>query len=93
MTVQMDCNQEELSLQVEGDIYDEHAQCLRDMVNCQVWRGMKEVNIQFCDNCYISKNGQICLKKMNDILAEKGIKISFKSPCTTINCIHDLVMK
>lgn len=93
MTVQMDCNDEEVSLQVEGDIYDEHAQCLRDMVNCQVWRGMKKISIELCATCYVSKNGEMCLKKMNEILGKKGIEVSFISPCATINCIHDFVMK
>ena len=81
MTIEMDCNEYEVMLQVEGDIYDEHAQCLRDMVNGQVCRGMKEVNIEFCRRCYISKNGQICLKTMNEILTQKGIKVSFNNVC------------
>lgn len=87
MTVEMECNEQEVFLQIEGDIYDEHAQCLQDMVNCQVWRGMKEVNIQFCSTCYISKNGQQCFKKMNDHLLGKGVKVSFTSPCAIMNCL------
>lgn len=93
MTVEMDCNEEEVSLQVEGDIYDEHAQCLCDMVNCQVWRGMKEVNIELCSTCYISKNGQMCFKKMNAMLAEQGVRVSFNSQFPNINSRHDAVLK
>lgn len=91
MTVEMECNDQEVFLNIEGDIYDEHAQCLQDMVNCQVWRGMKEVNIQLCSTCYISKNGQQCFKKMNDHLRKKGVKLSFVSPDSSIDRLPRLV--
>lgn len=77
MTVKMDCDEKCVSFYVEGDIYDEHAECLRDMVNSQVQRGIKELEIQLCGAYYISTGGQRCLHGLKNKLGNQGVCLSF----------------
>ncbi len=76
MTVRMDCGEKCVSFYVEGDIYDEHAECLRDMINSYVRRGIKDLDLKLCTTYYISKNGQQCLQRLKDRLENQGVWLS-----------------
>lgn len=77
MTVQIKCNEKCVSFHIKGDIYDEHAECLRDMVNSQVRRGIKDLEIQLCSTYYISQNGQQCLQGLKERLGCQGVCLTF----------------
>ena len=46
MKIKVDGDDNELHLQVNGDIYKEHAECLCDMAFGHAQRGVKKVDIQ-----------------------------------------------
>lgn len=85
MTVQMDCDEKCVSFHIEGDIYDEHAECLCDMVNSQVRRGIKDLEIQLCATYYISRRGQQCLQGLKDTLGNQGVCLVFNRQPTKMN--------
>jgi len=85
MTVKMDCDEQGVCFQIEGDIYEEHAECLCSMVNSQVQRGIKELEIQLFATYYISSRGQQCLQGLKDMLGNQGIFLSFKGQSVSVN--------
>jgi len=85
MTVKMDCDEQGVCFQIEGDIYDEHAECLCGMVNSQVRRGIKDLEIQLSATYYISSRGQQCLQGLKEMLGNQGICLSFKGQPTSVN--------
>ena len=87
MTVKMDYDEKCASFYIEGDIYDEHAECLRDMINSYVRRGARDLDLQLCTTYYISKNGQQCLQRLKDNLGSQGVWLSFTGLPTSMNCL------
>ena len=88
MTVQMDYDEKCASFYIEGDIYDEHAECLCDMINSYVQRGIKDLDIKICDTYYISGKGQQCLQHLKDTLGDRGVWLSFNGRASKINCLY-----
>ncbi len=78
MTIQISSNEKKVDLLVDGDIYEEHAECLKDMTLSYVKRGIKKLDIQLCSTYYISAKGQQCLRCMRDRLGGQGVQVSFK---------------
>lgn len=78
MTVQINWEENRLSLRVAGDIYEEQAECLRDIVYNRVRRGIEELNIQLCASSYISMCGQRSLVGLCDSLGCSGVRVNFQ---------------
>ncbi|TWH46674.1 hypothetical protein [Sporomusa sp. KB1] len=78
MTLQIRSNEEKVDLLIEGDIYEEHAECLRDMTFSYARRGIKKLDIQLCSTYYISSKGKQCLRLMKDTLDGQGVQVLFK---------------
>lgn len=72
MTVQIDWHEQGVKLHVHGDIYEEQAACLRDIVQAHVRRGIKEVDVELCATYYISRKGRQYLRG----LQRQGIQVS-----------------
>lgn len=85
MTVRMDCDEKCVSFYIKGDIYDEHAECLREMINSHVRRGIKDLAVTLCTTYYISTEGQRCLQRLKDTLGQEGVCLSFNGQVTNIN--------
>ncbi|MBC8015811.1 MAG: hypothetical protein H7X79_08715 [Sporomusaceae bacterium] len=77
MTIKMDCDEKCVSFHIEGDIYDEHAECLCDMINSQVLRGIKDLEIQLRGTYYISRGGQRSFQRLKNKLGIQGVYLSF----------------
>lgn len=78
MTLQINSNEEKVDLLIDGDIYEEHAEFLRDMSFSYARRGIKKMDIQLGCTYYISSQGQKCLRVMRETLGRQGIQVSFK---------------
>jgi len=81
----MDSDEQCVSFQIEGDIYDEHAECLCDMINSQVRRGIKDLEIQLSATYYISTRGQQCLQGLKNMLGSQGVCLSFNGQPANMN--------
>jgi|GEM_PF-2884992 hypothetical protein len=88
MTVRIDSDEKCVSFYIEGDIYDEHAECLNDMITSHVRRGIKDLDIKLCDTYYISRRGRQCLQGLKDVLGRQGLWLSFNGQPTNVNCIY-----
>lgn len=77
---------------VDEIVYEEQAECLRDIVNSHVQRGMEELDIELCATYYISRKGQECLRGLNDVLVGKGVQVSFKSKFDSMHWLQNSVM-
>lgn len=78
MTVRINSDEKKVNMVIDGDIYEEHAQCLRDMTFSYARRGIKKLDIQLHSTYYISTRGQQCLRRMRDRLGCQGVQVSFK---------------
>lgn len=78
MTLQVNSDEEKVDLLIDGDIYEEHAEFLRDMSFSYARRGMKKMEIQLKSTYYISLKGRQCLSIMRETLGRQGIQIAFK---------------
>lgn len=78
MTVTIDAYEESVDVCVKGDIYHEHAECLRDMILSHARRGIKSMDIELCHTYYINSKGQKCLKEMKKSLEAQGVLVSLK---------------
>lgn len=79
MTVSIEARGQNVDLQVDGDIYEEHAECLREMAFCHVRRGMKRLDIHFGETYYISRQGMQCLRETLHALECQGVTVSVQS--------------
>lgn len=79
MTVRIDTDEEKADLCIDGDIYQEHAECLRDMVLSQARRGIKSMEIKLCDTYYINSSGRQCLREMKEVLEAQGIFVNLET--------------
>lgn len=77
MTLQINSDEEKIDLLIDGDIYDEHAEFLRDMTLTYARRGIKEMDIRLCSTYYISTKSQQYLRGIRDSLTGQGVKVSF----------------
>ena len=75
MTVRIDANEKNLSLQVDGYIYQEYAQCLCAMVYSHAERGVKNMEIEIDATYYINQQGQRCLDEMKQLLEQRGLRV------------------
>ncbi|MCE5287338.1 MAG: hypothetical protein LLG02_16045 [Pelosinus sp.] len=74
MTIKINTEDEErVHLCVDDDIYQEHAECLRDMIFSQARRGIKSMDIKLCRAYYINSEGQKYLQEMKIILKNQGV--------------------
>lgn len=78
MTVRISSDEKTVNLFVDGDIYEEHAECLKHMTLAYARRGIKNLEIQLCSAYYISAKSQQCLRFMRDRLCGQGVRVSFK---------------
>ena len=85
MTVRMDCDETCASFYIEGDIYDEHAECLVGMIHSYVRRGIKDLEIKLCDTYYISSKGQEYLQVLKNTLGDQGVWLSFHGQLRNLN--------
>lgn len=76
MKIKVDGDDNELHLQVNGDIYKEHAECLCDMAFGHAQRGVKKVDIQICKSCYINSKGHKYLCEMKTFLEKQGVEVT-----------------
>jgi hypothetical protein len=76
MTVQIDWHEQGVKFQVHGDIYEEQAECLHDMVQSHVRRGIKAVDIELCTTYYISRKGQQCLRRLQNAIGCCDVRVS-----------------
>lgn len=76
MTVQISSDGRKVKVCVDGDIYEEHAECLKDMTFSYARRGIKKLDIQLCSTYYISSKGQQCLRFMQARLGRQGVQVS-----------------
>ncbi|MCE5284601.1 MAG: hypothetical protein LLG02_01955 [Pelosinus sp.] len=80
MTIRIStADEERVDLCVDGDIYQEHAECLRDMMLSQARRGIKRMDIKLCHAYYINSKGQQCLQEMKKILKAQGVAVTLQT--------------
>lgn len=93
MTVQIDWGEQVVNMRVHGDIYEEQAECLRDMALSHVRRGIRELDIKLCATYYISCEGRKRLEGMRAAIESKGVHVSVRSQCSCISCLNKLQSK
>ena len=76
MKIKVDGDDNELHLQVNGDIYKEHAECLCDMAFGHAQRGVKKGDIQIFKSCYINSKGHKYLCEMKTFLEKQGVEVT-----------------
>ena len=81
MTVKIRMEEDRFALQVDGDIYEEQAECLKNIFLHQAGYGAKKMEIRFCDTYYMNCKGKECLKEMQKELEGKGIEVSMQVIC------------
>lgn len=81
MTVQIRIEEESFALQVAGDIYEEQAECLKNIFLHQAGNGAKKMEISFCDTYYMNCQGKRCLKEMKTELERQGVEVSLQVCC------------
>jgi hypothetical protein len=79
VTVKIDADEEKVDLRVDGDIYQEHAECLRDMALSHARRGIKNMDIELCHTYYINSKGRQCLWEMKKYLEDQGVLVTLKT--------------
>ena len=79
MTVQIEADENYVDVNVDGDIYQECAECLREMLYHQAKRGVKKIAISFSHAYYINAHGRKCLSEMKYALESQGIAVDFQS--------------
>jgi len=84
LTLQINSDEEKVDLLIDGDIYDEHAEFLRDMSFSYARRGIKNLDIQFGSTYYISSKGQQCLRVMREVLGRQGMQVDFKPKLSSV---------
>jgi len=79
VTVKIVSQEQRVGLYIDGDIYDEHAESIKEIALLHARRGIKDVEIRLGTTYYISKNGQEYLFDMTSILEKQGVRVSFNS--------------
>lgn len=81
MTVSIKLENDRFALQVDGDIYEEQADCLKNIFLHQAGNGAKNMELRFCDTYYMNCKGKQCLKEMQKELERQGVEVSMQVIC------------
>lgn len=76
MTIKINANEKQLGLLIVGDIYQEHAECLCDMIFSHAKRGIRIMDIQLFHTYYINGKGKQCLLEMKKTLESQGVMVT-----------------
>lgn len=79
MTVQIEADENYVDVSVDGDIYQDCAECLQAMLYTQAKRGVKKIAVSFSHVYYINSHSQKCLNEMKYALESQGIAVDFRS--------------
>lgn len=76
MTVSLELDAEKVALSIDGDLYLEHAECLRDMACYHASRGIRCFEFHFCQTYYVDAQSTACLRKMKQDFERNGICVA-----------------
>lgn len=93
MTLNIEWGSKRVNMAVNGDIYEEQAQCVSDIVHSHIRRGAKVINVNLGTTYYISNKGKQCLQIIQETATYQGTRLSFSGRCDCINCLKQCPVK
>ena len=78
MTVSIKLENKKVALKVDGDVYEEDAECLKGIFLQQAESGVKNMELSFCDTYYMNCKGKRCLQEMKAELKDQGVELSLQ---------------
>lgn len=78
MCIQMTLTSDQTSLSIEGDIYLEHAEVLRAIIQERIQNGSRMINLNMLNVCYIDCQSLRLLAALQKQLQSTDVAIAFE---------------